>query len=302
MLEAIENGIKLIVVVTERIPRRDVAQMVELAEMRGARIIGPNCLGLIVPEVCKMGGIGGPAKDAAKAYAPGPVGVMSRSGGMTTEISSSLTQAGLGVSTAISIGGDAIIGSTYAELMPYFEADEQTQAIVIYTEPGGRMEAQLSEWVAENDSRLPIVAFMAGKFMDDEEMKGMSFGHAGTIVEGKEDTATEKIARLEAAGIRVVERIDEIPDAVKEKLGVRGVTAARAEQGLHRRRGRLGSVAGDAELAGEARGGLPGRHLQGRRRPGSRSSVENLDECVLCNLCVDAAPDGAVSVIKLYER
>jgi succinyl-CoA synthetase alpha subunit len=220
VLEAIENGIKLIVIVTERIPRRDVAQMVELADMRGARIIGPNCLGLIVPEVCKMGGIGGPAKDAAKAYAPGPVGVMSRSGGMTTEISSSLTQAGLGVSTAVSIGGDAIIGSTYAELMPYFEADEQTQAIVIYTEPGGRMEAQLSEWVKENDSRLPIVAFMAGKFMDDEEMKGMSFGHAGTIVEGKEDTATEKITRLEAAGIRVVERIDEIPDAVKEKLGV----------------------------------------------------------------------------------
>jgi succinyl-CoA synthetase alpha subunit len=219
VLEAIENGIELIVVVTERIPRRDVAQMVELASLRGARIIGPNCLGLIVPEVCKMGGIGGPAKDAAKAYAPGPVGVMSRSGGMTTEISSSLTQAGLGVSTAVSIGGDAIIGSTYAELMPYFEADEQTKAIVIYTEPGGRMEAQLSEWVAEHDSRLPIVAFMAGKFMDDEEMKGMSFGHAGTIVEGVEDTATEKIARLEAAGISVVERIDEIPDAVKEKLG-----------------------------------------------------------------------------------
>ncbi|HEU4707581.1 MAG TPA: CoA-binding protein [Solirubrobacterales bacterium] len=219
VLEAIENGIKLIVIVTERIPRGDVAQMVELAEMRGARIIGPNCLGLIVPEVCKMGGIGGPAKDAAKAYQPGRVGVMSRSGGMTTEISSSLTAAGLGVSTAVSIGGDAIIGSTYAELMPYFEADEQTEAIVIYTEPGGRMEAQLAEWVKDNNSRLPIVAFMAGKFMDDEEMKGMSFGHAGTIVEGKEDTATEKIARLEAAGIRVVERIDEIPDVVKEKIG-----------------------------------------------------------------------------------
>ncbi len=219
VFEAILNGIKLIVIVTERIPRGDVAQMVELANMDGARIIGPNCLGLIVPEVCKMGGIGGPAKDAAKAYAPGRVGVMSRSGGMTTEISSSLTQAGLGVSTAVSIGGDAIIGSAYAELMPYFEADEQTEAIVIYTEPGGRMEAQLAEWVKDNNSRLPIVAFMAGKFMDDEEMKGMSFGHAGTIVEGKEDTATEKIARLEAAGIRVVERIDEIPDAVKEKIG-----------------------------------------------------------------------------------
>jgi succinyl-CoA synthetase alpha subunit len=219
VLEAIENGIGLIVVVTERVPRGDVAQMVELAGIRGARIIGPNCLGLIVPGVCKMGGIGGPAKDAAKAYAPGAVGVMSRSGGMTTEISSSLTAAGLGVSTAISIGGDAIIGSAYAELMPLFEADELTEAIVIYTEPGGRMEAQLADWVTTNDSRLPIVAFMAGKFMDDEEMKGMSFGHAGTIVEGTEDTAAQKIARLEGAGITVVERIDEIPGAVQERIG-----------------------------------------------------------------------------------
>src|ERR671913_1985667 len=144
VFEAIENGIKLIVVVTERIPRRDVAEMVELANLRGARIIGPNCLGLIVPGVAKMGGIGGPAKDAQKAYSPGSVGVMSRSGGMTTEISSTLTAAGLGQSTAVSIGGDAIIGSTYAELMPLFEADEQTEAIVIYTEPGGRMGAQLA--------------------------------------------------------------------------------------------------------------------------------------------------------------
>jgi succinyl-CoA synthetase alpha subunit len=221
VFEAIESGIGLIVIVTERIPRRDVAEMVELAGMRGARIIGPNCLGLIVPEVCKMGGIGGPARDAGKAYTPGPVGVMSRSGGMTTEISSTLTAAGLGQSTAISIGGDAIIGSTYAELMPLFEADAETEAIVIYTEPGGRMEAQLAEWVKAEESRLPIVAFMAGRFMDDEEMKGMSFGHAGTIVEGKEDTATEKIARLEAAGIPVVERIDEIPDRVKDKLAAK---------------------------------------------------------------------------------
>ncbi len=219
VFEAILAEIRLIVVVTERIPRRDVAEMVELANLYGARIIGPNCLGLIVPGVAKMGGIGGPAKDAAKAYQPGRVGVMSRSGGMTTEISSTLTAAGLGVSTAISIGGDAFIGSSYAELMPLFEADEQTEAIVIYTEPGGRMEAQLSQWMADNDSRLPIVAFMAGRFMDSEEMKGMSFGHAGTIVEGEEDTAAQKIARLEAAGIPVVERIDEIPDVVKAKLG-----------------------------------------------------------------------------------
>jgi len=217
VFEAIEAGVRLIVIVTERIPRYDVAQMVELATLRGARIIGPNCLGIIRPGVAKMGGIGGPAKDAAKSYAPGRVGVMSRSGGMTTEISSTLSAAGLGVSTAVSIGGDAIIGSSYAELMPLFEADEQTEAIVIYTEPGGRMEAELATYVTESNSRLPIVAFMAGRFMD--AMPGMSFGHAGTIVEGKADTAAEKIVRLKEAGIAVAEEISEIPDLVRERIG-----------------------------------------------------------------------------------
>jgi succinyl-CoA synthetase alpha subunit len=229
VFEAIENGVKLIVIVTERIPRGDVAQMVELAGTRGARIIGPNCLGIIVPDVIKMGGIGGPARDAAKAYSSGPVGVISRSGGMTTEMSSTLTAAGLGQSTAVSIGGDAIIGSAYAELMPLFEADEQTQAIVIYTEPGGRMEAELARWVTDNNSRLPIVAFMAGRFMD--EMPGMSFGHAGTIVEGKEDTAAEKIARLASAGIVVAEEIAEIPDLVKERIAGRQQPARPAARG-----------------------------------------------------------------------
>ena len=217
VFEAIENGIELVVIVTERIPRADVAQMVDLARSHGSRIIGPNCLGVIVPDEIKMGGIGGPARDAVKAYSPGPVGVISRSGGMTTEMSSTLTAAGLGQSTAVSIGGDAIIGSTYAELMPLFEADRQTEAIVIYTEPGGRMEAELADWVRQHDSRLPIVAFMAGRFMD--EMPGMTFGHAGTIVEGKEDTAMEKIERLEAAGITVAQEISQIPDLVKERLG-----------------------------------------------------------------------------------
>jgi succinyl-CoA synthetase alpha subunit len=219
VFEAIEHGIELVVIVTERIPRGDVAQMIELAGERGARIIGPNCLGVIVPDVVKMGGIGGPARDAAKAYSPGPVGVISRSGGMTTEMSSTLTAAGLGQSTAVSIGGDAIIGSSYAELMPLFEADDQTEAIVIYTEPGGRMEAALAGWVTEHASRLPIVAFMAGRFMD--EMPGMSFGHAGTIVEGREDTAAEKIARLAEAGIVVAEEISEIPAIVRDRMGAR---------------------------------------------------------------------------------
>jgi succinyl-CoA synthetase alpha subunit len=225
VFEAIENGIGLIVIVTERIPRRDVAEMVELATLRGARIIGPNCLGVIVPDVIKMGGIGGPARNAEQAYTPGPIGVISRSGGMTTEMSSTLSAAGLGQSTAVSIGGDAIIGSSYAELMPLFQADEQTRGIVIYSEPGGRMEAELARWVAEHDATaaegerksLPIVAFMAGRFMD--EMPGMSFGHAGTIVEGKEDTTAEKIERLEAAGIAVAERIEDIPQMIRQKIG-----------------------------------------------------------------------------------
>ena len=162
------------------------------------------------------------------------------------------------MSTAVSIGGDAIIGSSYAELMPLFEADADTQAIVIYTEPGGRMEAELARWVTENNSRLPIVAFMAGRFMD--EMPGMSFGHAGTIVEGKEDTATEKIARLAAAGITVAERIEDIPGLVKEKLGGGLMAGTFIDVEVD------ATVAADPELAAQAGRGLPGRHLQGRRR------------------------------------
>jgi len=216
VFEAIENGIKLIVIVTERIPRREVAQMVELAKLRGARIIGPNCLGIISPDEAKMGGVGGPAENTRQAYTKGPVGVMSRSGGMTTEICSTLTAAGIGQSTAVSIGGDAVIGSSYAELMPLFEADSETKAIAIYSEPGGRMEAELAEWVHENNSRLPIVAFMAGRFMD--EMPGMRFGHAGTIVEGKADTTADKIERMRKAGISVAERIEEIPALISERM------------------------------------------------------------------------------------
>ena len=217
VFEALENGIKLIVVVTERIPRKEVAQMVELANLRGARIIGPNCLGIISPGEAKMGGVGGPAANTKTAYTKGSIGIMSRSGGMTTEIASTLTAAGMGQSTAVSIGGDAIIGTSYAELMPLFEADPQTQAIAIYSEPGGRMEAELAEWIQENNSRLPIVAFMAGRFMD--EMPGMRFGHAGTIVEGKADTTAEKIKRMKAAGIAVAERISDIPKMLQERIG-----------------------------------------------------------------------------------
>ena len=214
--EAVDNGIGLIIIVTERIPRLEVAQLIEYAWRHGARVIGPNCLGVLSPGKSRVGGMGGAAVAARKAYQPGPIGIMSRSGGMTTEIANTLTAAGLGQSTAVSIGGDAIVGSSYAELMPLFEADQDTQAIVIYSEPGGPMEAQLARYMKEAKSRLPVVAFMAGRFMD--EMPGMRFGHAGTIVEGRADTTAEKIARMLDAGISVAEEIQHIPDLVKKRL------------------------------------------------------------------------------------
>jgi succinyl-CoA synthetase alpha subunit len=217
VLEAIEAGIKLVIIVTERIPRKQVAQFVEYAQMHGTRIIGPNCLGVISPGKSRVGGVGGAAESTRRAFVPGVVGVMSRSGGMTVEIANSLSEAGLGISTAVSIGGDAIIGSTYAELMPLFEADPETKGIAIYSEPGGRAEAELADYMAASGSKLPVVAFMAGRFMD--EMPGMRFGHAGTIVEGKADTTADKIARMEAAGIGVAERIEDIPRILKERIG-----------------------------------------------------------------------------------
>ena len=221
--EAIDAGIQLIVIITEGIPRRDAAAIIEYADIHGARVIGPNCLGIIIPDVCRFGSLGGPAVDCRKAFKPGVVGVMSRSGGMTTEICNALSAAGLGESTAISIGGDPVIGSTYAELMPLFEKDPDTKAIVIYSEPGGTAEAELARWAKENKSRLPIVAFVAGRFMDD--MPGMSFGHAGTVVEKKVDSPADKIRRMRDAGISVADEIGDIPRLVKERIAASGAGA-----------------------------------------------------------------------------
>jgi len=218
--EAIDAGVKELIIITEGIPRRDASQIVEYAKLHGSRVIGPNCLGLIAPDICRFGSLGGPAVDCRKAFKPGIVGVMSRSGGMTTEICNALTGAGLGESTAISIGGDPVIGSTYAELMPLFEADEETKAVVIYSEPGGSAEAELATWAKENNSRLPIVAFVAVRFMD--EMPGMSFGHAGTVVNKRVDSPADKIRCMREAGISVAEEIGDIPDLVKERLAGAG--------------------------------------------------------------------------------
>ena len=215
-IEAIDAGVKLMVIITEGITRLDAAMIVEYADYHGTRVIGPNCLGVMVPEVCRFGSLGGPAVDCRKAFVPGNVGVMSRSGGMTTEICATLATNGLGQSTAISIGGDPVIGSTYVDLMPLFEADPDTKAVVIYAEAGGSAEAELAKWVTDNNSRLPLVAFVSGRFMDD--MPGMSFGHAGTVVNRREDSPAEKIRLMTAAGIRVADQVGDIPDLVKEAL------------------------------------------------------------------------------------
>ena len=215
-LEAIDRGLKLIVIVTERIPRRDVCQVVTYARVRGARVIGPNSLGVICPGQVKVGMVGGPAEDVRRAYVPGPVAVLSRSGGMTTELANMLTQDGLGQSTCVSIGGDPIVGSTFADLLPLLEQDTETRAVVIYGEPGGVREEALADYVTHSGTRLPIVAFIGGRFVDD--MPGQRFGHAAVMVQGDRGTVSGKVKALRSAGIGVAERLSELPGLVREAL------------------------------------------------------------------------------------
>jgi len=228
--EAIEAGVPLLVIVTERVPRRDVVQVLELARLRGSRVLGPNTMGIISPGKTKVGSIGGPAEDTRKSFLPGPVGVMSRSGGMTTELSNLLTRNGLGQSTAISMGGDPIVGSTFAELLPLWEEDPDTKALVLFCEPGGPLEAALAEQarlpagrtggpdgqVRRPGDSLPIIAFIAGHFT--AEMPGVRFGHAGSIVEGKADTVEEKARIMREAGIVVADDFSQIPALVERAL------------------------------------------------------------------------------------
>ncbi len=215
-LEALENGIRLVVILTERIPRRDVVEVVSRARELRARVIGPNSLGLISPDRTRVGMVGGRAADVRKAYMRGPVGILSRSGGMTTELANLLTLHGIGQSTCVSIGGDPIVGSTYADLTPLFETDTETRVVVVFGEPGGGQEEALAEYVAARSPRVPIIAFIAGRFAD--EMPGVRFGHAAAIVESGRGSTGEKIRRLRKAGVVVAEEFSEIVDLVKRTL------------------------------------------------------------------------------------
>lgn len=216
-LEALEHGLKLLVIVTERVPRRDIAEVIAWARHRSARIVGPNSLGILLPGKVKIGMVGGPAEDVRRAYTPGPVAVLSRSGGMTTELASLLTQARLGQSICVSIGGDPLVGTTFVDLMPLLEDDPETQAVVIFGEPGGVQEEALAEYVAKHKPRLPVIAFLAGRFVD--RMPGQRFGHAAVLVEGDRGRVEGKERALREAGVRVAQHLSEVPVLVREALG-----------------------------------------------------------------------------------
>lgn len=216
VLEALNNSIKLLVVVSERVPRKDTIEFLEVAHEKNARIIGPNTLGLISPHRLKLGMAGGPVDDVKKAYMPGPVGIASRSGGMTTEIANLLTTSGIGQSTCVGVGGDPVVGSNFLDLIPLYDKDPETKAVVIFCEPGGVIEEKLAESIINENIAIPIIAFIAGRFVDT--MPGVRFGHAATIVEGDKGTTKGKIAIFKKAGIRVAENFSDIIPLVKEML------------------------------------------------------------------------------------
>ena len=216
VLEAVENHIKLLVIVSERVPRKDVIEFLEAAREQDARVIGPNTLGIISPERVKLGMAGGPVEDVKKAYTPGNVGIASRSGGMTTEIANLLTTHGIGQSTCVGIGGDPVVGSNFLDLIPLFDQDPETKAVVLFCEPGGIIEESLAERVISQKIALPIIAFIAGRFVDD--MPGVRFGHAATIVEGNKGTAKGKIESFKKAGIHVAESFSDIVKILREVI------------------------------------------------------------------------------------
>jgi succinyl-CoA synthetase alpha subunit len=206
--EAIAHRIKLLVIMTERVPRLDTARVVALARSAGCTVIGPNTLGLIRPGIAKMGTIGGRVDNVRRSFKPGRVAILSRSGGMTTEIASFLTGCGIGQSIAIGVGGDPIVGSDFCDLLDLLEADESTNALVVYGEPGGTAEERLAEKLSRRNSRLRINAFLSGRFVD--ELEGVRFGHAAVIVEGNRGSVRGKTDALRKAGVFVAERFDDI--------------------------------------------------------------------------------------------
>jgi succinyl-CoA synthetase alpha subunit len=206
--EAIAHSIKLCLIMTERVPRLDAAKIIAAARAAGCTVIGPNTLGLIRPGIVKLGTIGGRVDNVRRSFMPGRVAILSRSGGMTTEIASFLTSRGIGQSIAIGVGGDPLIGADFCDLIELIECDASTDAVVIYGEPGGTAEERLAEKLKKSPSRLRINAFLSGRFVD--ELEGVRFGHAAVLVEGGRGSVRGKAAALRDAGVFVAEQFDDI--------------------------------------------------------------------------------------------
>lgn len=207
VLEAADAGIELAVIITEGAPVRDMQRAKAYAVKKGMKTIGPNCPGIITAEECKIGIMPG------AIFKKGNVGLISKSGTLTYEGANQVCNEGFGITTAIGIGGDPIIGLSYKELLALFEADMQTEAIVMIGEIGGDLEIQAAHFIKEHITK-PVVAFIAGQ----SAPKGKRMGHAGAIVSGSAGTAAEKMEALSKAGVHVVQSPHQIGKKVAEVL------------------------------------------------------------------------------------
>ena len=207
IMEAAEAGIKLIVTITEGTPVKDMMIAKPYATKMGAKLIGPNCPGIITPEEAKIGIMPG------MIFKKGNVGLISKSGTLTYEASNQIVNEGLGISTAVGIGGDPIIGLSYIELLEMFQNDPETHAIAMIGEIGGDLEIQAAKYIKEHVTK-PVTAFIAGQ----SAPAGKRMGHAGAIISGGAGTAAEKMAALEEAGVRVVRSPADIGKTVKESF------------------------------------------------------------------------------------
>lgn len=207
ILEAADSAIPLIICITEGIPLHTMLRTFHFLKGYGVRLIGPNCPGIISPGKAKVGVI------PAGAFSPGPVGIVSRSGTLTYEIASHLTQMGIGQSTVVGIGGDPVVGTTFTEILPLFEGDSETELVVLVGEIGGSAEEEAAEY-AVSQMRKPLVAYIAGF----SAPPGKRMGHAGAIVTGSEGTAQAKAERLQTLGIPVARTPMEVAEIVREVL------------------------------------------------------------------------------------